>query len=168
MHIIMIADLTQLNCKRKNIISDNPVLCDERVFELVTVLENLNARVSGVSTCPSPQTSAPVLMRALNDIVPQDEDAPVFLVAHAGGVRVLPRDAESRFAGSQLTYRRVGTIIGQVLPEREGGLPVVVEPPVTLPPTTNVVVKWPDERREEPAHPHPLADLRMRDLAAPQ
>ncbi|KAI8430912.1 hypothetical protein MSG28_001031 [Choristoneura fumiferana] len=149
-------------------LEDNPVLCDERMYELVTVLENLNARVSGVSTCATPQTSAPVLMRALNDIVPQDEDAPVFVVAHAGGVRVLPRDAEPRFAGSHLAYSRVGTIIGHILPEREGGLPVVVEPPVTLPPTTNVVVKWPDERREEPAHPHPLADLRMRDHATSQ
>ncbi|CAG9558370.1 unnamed protein product [Danaus chrysippus] len=142
----------------------NPVLCDERLYELVALLENLNARVSGVSTCVAAQTSAPVLMRALNDIVP---DAPVIVVTHMGtGLRVLQREMPQ----SQLppTYRRVGALIGHVLPEREGGLPVLVEPPVTLPPSnTNVVVKWPDVKREQP---HPLADhLRLRDLnSSPQ
>ncbi|XP_072930518.1 uncharacterized protein ltl [Epargyreus clarus] len=136
-------------------LQDNPILCDDRLYELMTVLENLNARVSGESTCVATQTAAPVLMRALNDVVP---DAPVIVVTHMGtGVRVL-EGREHLSPPSQLTYRRVGALIGHVLPEREGGLPVLVEPPVTLPPAgTNVVVKWPDERREQP---HPLADLR--------
>lgn len=102
-------------------------------------------------------------MRALNDIVPQD-DASVFVVAQMEGER------EPVPAGPQYTYRRVGALIGQLLPEREGGLPVLVEPPVTLPPaSTNVVIKWPDERRTA-ENAHPLADhLRLRDLnASPQ
>ncbi|CAH0716083.1 unnamed protein product, partial [Brenthis ino] len=144
-------------------LQDNPVLCDERLYELLAVIENLNARVTGSSTCVAPQTSAPVLMRALNDIVP---DTPVIVVTRMStGVRVL----EGReIQPSQLAYQRVGALIGHVLPEQEGGLPVLVEPPVTLPPaSSNVVVKWPDARREKP---HPLADhLHLRDLnSAPQ
>ncbi|CAK1554943.1 unnamed protein product [Leptosia nina] len=138
-------------------LQDNPVLCDDRLYELMTVLEGLNARLSGEATCAAPQTSAPVLMRALNDIVP---DAPVIVVTHVGnGVRVL----EGReMQPSHLTYRRVGAIFGHILPEREGGLPVLVEPPVTLPNSANNVVKWPNERREPT---HPLADhLRLREL----
>lgn len=136
----------------------------------MTVLESLNARVSGVSTCVAAQTTAPVLMRALNDIVPQKEPVPVIMVAHmeAGGIVVPHEVVESQPAPAPPhTYQRVGAFIGHVLPEREGGLPVVVEPPVTLPPSnTNVVVKWPDERRVE-EHAHPLADhLRLRDLDA--
>ncbi|XP_049884639.1 leucine-rich repeat-containing G-protein coupled receptor 4 [Pectinophora gossypiella] len=144
-------------------LQDNPVLCDDRLYELMTVLESLNARVSGVSTCVAPQTTAPVLMRALNDIVPQ-EDPPVIVVTHVGnGVRVV--EGEAVPPGPQLAYRRVGALIGHLMPEREGGLPVLVEPPVTLPAaSSNVVVKWPDERRPED-HAHPLADhLRLRDL----
>ncbi|KOB67726.1 putative leucine-rich transmembrane protein [Operophtera brumata] len=135
-------------------LQDNPVLCDERLYELMTVLESLNARVSGVSACAAAHTASPVLMRALNDALP--EAAPVVVLR--AGEPVQP---------SQLLYRRVGALIGHVLPEREGTLPILVEPPVTLPPTSsNVVVKWPDERRSEAnAHiAHPLADhLRLRD-----
>ncbi|XP_046977198.1 leucine-rich repeat-containing G-protein coupled receptor 4 [Vanessa cardui] len=142
-------------------LQDNPVLCEERLYELVAILESLNTRVSGVSTCVATQTSAPVLMRALNDIVP---DTPVIVVTHTGVGMLDGREIQP----SQLAYQRVGALIGHVLPEREGGLPVLVEPPVTLPPaSTNVVVKWPDERREKS---HPLADhLRLRDLnSSPQ
>lgn len=119
--------------------------------------------MTGSSTCVAPQTAAPVLMRALNDIVP---DSPVIVVTHMStGVRVL----EGReIQPSQLAYQRVGALIGHVLPEHEGGLPVLVEPPITLPPaSSNVVVKWPDTRREKS---HPLADhLRLRDLnSSPQ
>ncbi|XP_023946364.2 leucine-rich repeat-containing G-protein coupled receptor 4 [Bicyclus anynana] len=138
-------------------LQDNPVLCDERLYELMTILGSLNARVSGVSTCVTTQTSAPVLMRALNDI---DPDTPVLVVTQLGtGVQVV----EGRETiPSQLAYQRVGALIGHVMPERDGGL-VLVDPPVTLPPeNTNVVVKWPDERRD---NSHPLADhLRLRDL----
>lgn len=148
------------------------MLCDDRLFDLMTVLGNLNARVSGVSTCVSTQTTAPVLTRALNDIVPrpQKEAIPVIMLAHMeAGDTVVPHEIieHQSVSGSSLTYQRVGALIGHVLPEREGGLPVVVEPPVTLPPSsTNVVVKWPDERRVE-EHAHPLADhLRLRDLDA--
>ncbi|KAL4717447.1 hypothetical protein ACJJTC_000596 [Scirpophaga incertulas] len=150
-------------------LQDNPVLCDDRLFELLTVLESLNARVSDVSTCVTTQTSAPVLSRALNDIIPKKEPIPVIMVAQmeAGGI-VVPSEILERNPISSLpvTYQRVGTIIGHVLPEREDGLPVVVEPPVTLPPSsTNVVVKWPDERSAE--YSHPLAKhLRLRDLEA--
>ncbi|CAK1588710.1 unnamed protein product [Parnassius mnemosyne] len=148
-------------------LQDNPVLCDDRHYELVTVLESLNARVSGVSSCVTPQTAAPVLMRALNDIVP---DAPVILVSRMGaGLRVLQDSREN--AAPQLSYRRVGALIGHVLPDREGGLPVLVEPPVTLPPAaTDMVVKWPDQNTRTEERPHPLADhLRLRDLnASPQ
>ncbi|XP_039763626.1 leucine-rich repeat and death domain-containing protein 1 [Pararge aegeria] len=139
-------------------LQDNPVLCDERLYELMTILGSLNARLSGVSTCVATQTSAPVLMRALNDIVP---DTPVLVVTQLGtGVQVV----EGRETiPSQLAYQRVGALIGHVMPEREDGISVVVDPPVTLPPeNTNVVVKWPDERRDKS---HPLADhLRLRDL----
>lgn len=135
-------------------VSDNPVLCDERLYELMTVLESLNARVSGVSACAVAQTTSPMLMRALNDALP--EAAPIVVLR--SGEPVQP---------SQLLYRRVGALIGQVLPEREGTLPLLVEPPITLPPaSSNVVVKWPDERRSgEHAHiAHPLTDhLRFRD-----
>ncbi|CAH2216569.1 jg24399, partial [Pararge aegeria aegeria] len=62
-------------------LQDNPVLCDERLYELMTILGSLNARLSGVSTCVATQTSAPVLMRALNDIVP---DTPVLVVTQLG------------------------------------------------------------------------------------
>lgn len=99
-------------------------------------------------------------MRALNDVAP---DAPVILVTRMGaGVRVLQEGRESE---STLAYRRVGALIGHVLPEREGGLPVLVEPPVTLP-ATDVVVKWPPRE----GRPHPLADhLHLRDLnSSPQ
>lgn len=154
--------------------ADNPVLCDDGLYELMTVLESLNARVSGVSTCVAPQTAAPALMRALNDVVPQD-DTPVIVVAQIGaGVRLLDADREPAPPVPpvpQLAYRRVGAIIGHLMPEREGGLPVLIEPPVTLPPaSTNVVVKWPDERRVEEHPQHPLADhLRLRDLnSSPQ
>lgn len=135
----------------------------------MTVLESLNARVSGVSTCVATQTSAPVLMRALNDIVPQKEPIPVIIVARIEAGARMVHDVIERQPppAAPVTYQRVGALIGHVLPEREGGLPVVVEPPVTLPPSsTNVVVKWPDERRVE-EHAHPLADhLRLRDLDA--
>lgn len=142
---------------------------------MVNVLESLNARVSGVSTCVSTETIAPVLnMRALNDIVPQKESQPLIVVAHVGaGVHALSREVVEREmvpSIPRITYRRVGTIIGQMMPEREDGLPVLVEPPVTLPPaSTNVVVKWPDEKTAN-EQPHPLADhLRLRDLnASPQ
>ncbi|XP_075991414.1 leucine-rich repeat-containing larval translucida [Anticarsia gemmatalis] len=149
-------------------LQDNPVLCDDRLYELITVLENLNARVSGSSTCVAPQTTAPVLMRALNDVVPPPDNSPVIVVAHMGsGMRTMPEGTGPEPAAPQipqLMYRRVGALFGHILPEREGGLPVVVEPPVTLPPAdTNVVVKWPDERRADESHP--LADhLRLRDL----
>lgn len=111
----------------------------------MTVLEKLQARVSGESTCVATQTTAPVHMRALNDVA---ADTPVMVMTHLGtGVRVL---ADHR---TQLTYRRVGALLGH-----EGGLPVVVEPPVTLPPPgTGAVVKWPDERRDHP-HPRDRAD----------
>ncbi|KAJ2954306.1 hypothetical protein O0L34_g2558 [Tuta absoluta] len=150
-------------------LQDNPVLCDETLYELTTVLESLNARVSGVSTCVTPQTTAPVLMRALNDIA---EEPPIIVLTNMGPeIRVMEgpeREAESPVLAptAQLTYRRVGALIGHLLPEREGGLPVVVEPPVTLPATSsNVVVKWPDDRRSE--HSHPLAEtLRLRNLNA--
>ncbi|XP_048004885.1 leucine-rich repeat-containing G-protein coupled receptor 4 isoform X2 [Leguminivora glycinivorella] len=144
--------------KLKIYLQDNPVLCDERMNEMVMMLENLNARVSGSSTCLGTQTAAPVLsMRALSDGAPR-QDAAVIVVAH-----LLPHD-DQRPLPLPLppAFRRVGAIIGHVLPE--GGLPVVVDPPVTLPPTTNVVVKWPDDQHP---HPHPLADLRLRDLNAP-
>ncbi|XP_063393736.1 leucine-rich repeat-containing G-protein coupled receptor 4 [Cydia fagiglandana] len=140
--------------KLKIYLQDNPVLCDERMNEMVMMLESLNARVSGSSTCLGTQAAAPALnMRALNDVAPR-QDAAVIVVAH-----LLPHDDQRPLPPA---YRRVGALIGHVLPEHEGGLPVVVEPPVTLPPTTNVVVKWPDDQ-----HPHPLADLRLRDLNAP-
>lgn len=130
--------------------ADNPVLCDERLYELMTVLESLNARVSGVSVCAAAQTASPVLMRALNDVLPAADPGPVFVLR--AGEPPQP---------SQLLYQRVGALIGHVLP-------VIVDPPVTLPTaTSNVVVKWPDERRtsDEHAHAaHPLADrLRLRD-----
>lgn len=150
-------------------ITDNPVLCDDRLYELITVLESLNARINGASTCVAPQTSAPIPMRALNDVVPPQETPPVIVVTQLHAVP----DGADRDAASpqvpQLMYRRVGALFGHILPEREGGLPVVVEPPVTLPPAnTNVVVKWPDERRVDETHP--LVDhLRLRDLnASPQ
>ncbi|XP_050683294.1 chaoptin [Leptidea sinapis] len=144
-------------------LQDNPVLCDDHLYELVAVLESLNTRVSGEATCVAPQTTAPVLAPALNDILP---DTPVIVVTRMNnGVKILDnRDSQP----GHLTYRRVGALIGHVLPEREGGLPVLVEPPVTLPSaSSNVVVKWPDERREQS---HPLSDhLRLRDLnASPQ
>ncbi|XP_059055316.1 leucine-rich repeat protein SHOC-2 [Achroia grisella] len=156
-------------------LQDNPVLCSERLYELIKVLDNLNARISGVSTCVAPQTVAPVLnMRALNDIVPQKDNPPLIVVAHVGtSLRVLPHEAVDRELippVPQLQYRRVGALVGHILPEREGGLPVLVEPPVTLPSAgSNVVVKWPDDRTsDEPVHP--LSDhLRLRDLnASPQ
>lgn len=148
------------------LITDNPVLCDDRLFELVNVLENLNARVSGVSTCVGPQTASPVLIRALNDVMPQEND-PVIVVAHMGSSLGVDRDSVPQ-PMPQLMYRRVGALIGHVLPEREGALSVLVEPPITLPPSsTKVVVKWPDEQSKE--HAHPLANLRLRELnAAPQ
>lgn len=149
-------------------ITDNPVLCDDHLYELITVLENFNARVNGASTCVAPQTTAPVLMRALNDVVPPPENAPIIVVARMGnGMHVIPEVPASETIVQpipQLMYRRVGALLGHVLPEREGGLPVVVEPPVTLTSdNTNVVVKWPVERRVEESHP--LSDhLRLRDL----
>ena len=148
-------------------ITDNPVLCDDRLYELITVLESLNARINGASTCVATQTAASIPLRALNDVVPPQETPPIIVVA-----QLLPESADRDVAtpqGPQLMYRRVGALFGHVLPEREGGLPVVVEPPVTLPPAnTNVVVKWPDERRVDETHP--LVDhLRLRDLnASPQ
>ncbi|XP_014366639.1 leucine-rich repeat-containing G-protein coupled receptor 4 [Papilio machaon] len=144
-------------------LQDNPVICDDRYYELMTVLESLNARVSGASSCVTSQTAAPILMRALNDIVPE---TPVILVTRMGaGVRVLQDSREN--TAPQLAYRRVGPLIGQVLPEREGGYPVLVEPPVTLPPSATDVVKWPDQSALLENHPHPLADhLRLRDLNA--
>ncbi|KAM3968689.1 leucine-rich repeat-containing larval translucida [Aphomia sociella] len=156
-------------------LQDNPVLCSEHLYELIKILDNLNARVSGVSTCVATQTAAPVLnMRALNDIVPQKENPPLIVVAHVGtGIRVLPHEGADRELippVPQLQYRRVGTLIGHILPEREGGLPVLVEPPVTLPSaSSNVVVKWPDDQTSD-EQTHPLADhLRLRDLnASPQ
>lgn len=153
-------------------LQDNPVLCDDRLYELVTVLESLNARVSGVSTCVATQTSAPVLMRTLNDIRPQQESSPVIVVTQVGaGIHIMPEESIEPDSISapipQLVYRRVGALIGHILPEREDGLPVVVEPPVTLPPENpNIMVKWTEDRRvDERAHAHPLADhLRLRDL----
>lgn len=101
-------------------------------------------------------------MRALNDIVPE---TPVILVTRMGaGVRVLQDSREN--TAPQLAYRRVGPLIGQILPDREGGFPVLVEPPVTLPPSPTDVVKWPNQKplRE---NSHPLADhLSLRDLNA--
>ncbi|XP_053624274.1 leucine-rich repeat protein SHOC-2-like [Plodia interpunctella] len=149
-------------------LQDNPVLCSEGLFDLVKELENLNARVSGQSTCVATQTNPPVLnMRALNDIVPQQEQ-PLIVVAQVGaGLQPLPDAAELVPPDSPLVYRRVGAIMGHLLPE--DGLPILVDPPVTLPPeNTNVVVKWPDEKIKEQSHP--LADhLRLRDLnASPQ
>ncbi|KAG6452311.1 carboxypeptidase N subunit 2 [Manduca sexta] len=151
-------------------LQDNPVLCDDRLYELVTVFESLNARVSGQSTCVTTQTAAPVLMRALNDIDKQQENAPVIVMARMGsGIRIISQENLNRESAPspipQLMYRRVGALIGHMVPEREGGLPVVVDSPVTLPPASiNVVVKWPDERRAE-EQSHPLADqLRFRDL----
>lgn len=89
-------------------------------------LEKRSARVSGAATCAAAGTAAPALMRALNDVAPA---APVYLLQDE------PR------------YRRVGALLGHVIPARDGGLPVLIEPPVTLPPpSSNVVVKWPDER----------------------
>lgn len=152
------------------------MLCDDHLYELVTVFESLNARVSGVSTCVATETTAPVLMRALNDVIPQKEKAPVIVVAHMGaGVQMMPRENVDRepipLPISQSTsYRRVGTYYDHLLPERDDGLPIVLEPPVTIPPaSTNIVVKWPDERRME-EQAHPLADqMRLRDLnASPQ
>lgn len=149
-------------------LQDNPVLCEDRLYELTTVLESQNARVSGTSTCVAPQTATPVLMRALNDIVPSSDISPVIVLAHLGGeIQLMPEKSSAETIEPQipqLMYRRVGALFGHMLPEREGGLPVVVEPPVTLPPAnTNVVVKWPDERKLEESHP--LADhLRLRDL----
>lgn len=140
-------------------VSDNPVLCDERLYELTTILGSLNARVSGA--CVSTQTATPVLMGALNDVA---ADTPVLVVTQLGpGLQVVEgRDA----LPSQLAYRRVGALLGHVVP-REDGLRVVVDQPVTLPPeNTNVVVKWPDESRRDS---HPLADhLRLRDLNSAQ
>lgn len=149
------------------------MLCDDRLYELITVLESLNARVNGASTCVATQTTAPILMRALNDVVPPQEIPPVIVVAQiGGGLHAVPEGTGRDTASPQvpqLVYQRVGALFGHMLPEREGGLPVVVEPPVTLPPAnTNVVVKWPDERTVDEAHP--LVDhLRLRDLnASPQ
>lgn len=155
-------------------LQDNPVLCDDHLYELITVLETLSARINGASTCVAPQTTAPVPLRALNDVVPPQETPPVIIMTQMGGSpRAIPDSVDHDTASvpqvPQLMYRRVGALFGHVLPEREGGLPVVVEPPVTLPPSsTNVVVKWPDERRMEETHP--LVDhLRLRDLnASPQ
>lgn len=138
------------------------------------MLETLSARINGASTCVAPQTTAPVPLRALNDVVPPQETPPVIIMTQMGGSpRAIPDSVDHDTASvpqvPQLMYRRVGALFGHVLPEREGGLPVVVEPPVTLPPSsTNVVVKWPDERRMEETHP--LVDhLRLRDLnASPQ
>lgn len=142
----------------------------------MTVLETLNARVSGVSTCVATQTAAPVMMRALNDVSPKQENAPMIFVTQVGtGIHVIPQEGIEREPNPPpvpIMYRTVGALIGHILPEREDGMPVVVEPPVTLPPeTTNVVAKWPDDREiEERTHGHPLADhLRLRDLnASPQ
>ncbi|KAG7313187.1 hypothetical protein JYU34_000282 [Plutella xylostella] len=107
-------------------LQDNPVLCDEHLYELMNELEKRSARVSGAATCAAAGTAAPALMRALNDVAPA---APVYLLQDE------PR------------YRRVGALLGHVIPARDGGLPVLIEPPVTLPPpSSNVVVKWPDER----------------------
>ncbi|XP_026730575.1 leucine-rich repeat and death domain-containing protein 1 [Trichoplusia ni] len=154
-------------------LQDNPVLCDDRLYELITVLESLNARLNGASTCVASQTTAPILMRALNDVVPPQDSSPVIVVTKVnGGLRAVSESADRDAASPQipqLVYQRVGALFGHMLPEREGGLPVVVEPPVTLPPAnTNVVVKWPDERRTDETHP--LVDhLRLRDLnASPQ
>lgn len=112
-------------------------------------------------------------MRALNDVVPPQDSSPVIVVTKVnGGLRAVSESADRDAASPQipqLVYQRVGALFGHMLPEREGGLPVVVEPPVTLPPAnTNVVVKWPDERRADETHP--LVDhLRLRDLnASPQ
>lgn len=121
------------------------MLCDERLYELMTVLESLNARVSGVAVCAAAKTASPVLMRALNDALADGGTAPLLVLR--SGEPVQP---------SQLLYRRVGALIGHVLP-------VIVDPPVTLDPAiSNVVLKWPAERRnEEHAHiAHPSDHLR--------
>lgn len=122
-----------------NDIPENPVLCDERMYELMTVLESLNARVSGVSACAT-TTASPVLMRALGD------DA-------------LPNAVPVVIQPSHLLYRRVGALIGHVLPDLEAP-PPRLDPPL---PPSNVVLKWPEET--EVVHfAHPLADhLRLRD-----
>ncbi|XP_045510407.1 leucine-rich repeat-containing G-protein coupled receptor 4-like isoform X1 [Colias croceus] len=114
-------------------LQDNPVLCDDRLYELETVLLGLNARLSGDATCAAPQTSAPVLMRALNDIVP---DAPVVLVARVAGARLLD-------GLPQHAYQRVGAL--------GPGVP---------PAGSNVVVKWPDERPHPLADHLRLRDLK--------
>ncbi|XP_041987226.1 protein artichoke-like [Aricia agestis] len=136
-------------------LQDNPVLCDDRFFDLKATLERMNTRVIGTSKCSRPPTS----FRTLNDIEP---DTPVIVVAQMEK-RVQMIDGRE-VQPPQFSYRRLGTIIGHVLPEREGGLPVLVEPPVTLPSeNSNVVVKWPDERRDlQTLSEH----LRLRDLNA--
>lgn len=126
-------------------IAENPVLCDERLYELLAVMESFSARVSGLSACPPLPT--PNRPQALNDITP--DTAPLIVV--------LPYEGAPR---PPLGYRRVGAYMERVFPpEREGGLPVVVDPPVTLPPAppaANVVVKWPDDK-QPPAAPARLA-----------
>lgn len=152
------------------VFSDNPVLCDEHLYELAAVLENLSARMSGVSTCVAQQTSAPVLMRALNDILPKQEGSPVIVMAQVGpGVRMIPLEAEIRHSATSSGFQRVGTIISDALTEHENGLPVVVDPPVTLPSaTSNVVVKWPDEQRRPAGTVHAPRPLLRETNSAPQ
>nr|XP_021206087.1 leucine-rich repeat protein SHOC-2 isoform X2 [Bombyx mori] len=151
-------------------LQDNPVLCDDHLYELVTVFESLNARVSGASTCVAPQTTAPILMRALNDIGPKKENSPLIVVAHmVPDIRLAPQDNLNHETVSsaipQFVYRRVNPLYRHVLPDQEDGISVIADPPLTLPSTNRkVVVKWPEETRiDKPSHP--LADqMRLREL----
>lgn len=129
--------------KESVILAENPVLCDERLYDLIAVLESLNARVSGVTSCGTTVTDSPVIVRALNDGA---EDS--------GGMLVL-RVENSPVQVPPVLYRRVGALVTRVLPEP-------LAPP---PPSANVVVKWPDERPS--AHAHTQTDFRRRDIATP-
>ncbi|CAF4753293.1 unnamed protein product [Pieris macdunnoughi] len=75
-------------------LQDNPVLCEERVFELAAAVERAGARLSGDAVCAASKG-----LEALNDGGP---DAPVIVVARVGPAP----DPDRTLAPGPLFYRR--------------------------------------------------------------
>lgn len=110
------------------------MLCDERLYDLMAVLESLNARVSGPVSCGT-TAGSPVIVRALND---GGEEG-----GGGGGLVVVRLNPPA--PPSHHHYRRVGALIARLVPEAAST-------------TNNDVIKWPDDQTRDP-HAHPIANF---------
>lgn len=117
-------------------LSDNPILCGDNFVHLNICMAQWHVKVYGecvnrrIPDIFSPTVVAPSL---LNDIMPLGSGLIVSSKVNPG-VKVIP--LESHINSKNKLFPGYDNVVGQIIPGKNGELPIIFYPPITLPPPT--------------------------------